>query len=196
MGKVYYDKIYKKIVYKLSFPKEETLVIQDTSIFHISKDNKLLSRTRSVLMPEFTIFHLVLSHNLGDYGLKPKPGEKAMYKIAKLEKKPEGIISTWIPAEESLKKIFGNIVMRNTNNKLDALIFYDNKGKVLSTQNFKKYVTIKGLNIPTEVSIVNINSKNEKLIQLSSYSKIEIDRSDENEIYRYKIPLLNSTVKK
>jgi hypothetical protein len=196
MGKVYYDKVYKKIVYKLSFPKQETLVIQDTLIYHIDKNNKLVSKTRSVLMPEFTIFHLALSNSLGDYGLKPKPGEKALYRLSKVEKKPEGIISTWSPSEPQLKKIFGDIMMRNVNKNLDAMIFYDTKGKVLSTQNFKKYISVKGIAMPTEVSMVNTNSKNERIVQLSTYKNIEIDRTDENEVYRYKIPLPSTNSKK
>ena len=44
IGKFYYDLNYRKIVYDLSFPEKQTLVIKDTLIFNFVND---IPRTRS-----------------------------------------------------------------------------------------------------------------------------------------------------
>lgn len=196
MGKVYYDKIYKKIVYQLKFPKLETLVIQDTSMYTINEKNLIINSQRTVLIPDFTIFHLALTGKLGDYGLKPKPDEKPVYKITKVEKTDKGITSTWTPIDARMKKVFGDIKMLNVNKQLDAMIFYNGKGRIVSQQYFKKYVVIKGISFPTEVTMIAFNEKNEKTIQLSTYKNIKIDDENENEIYRYKLPITRSAAAK
>jgi hypothetical protein len=189
MGKVYYDKVEKKVVYKLSFPKRETHVIKDTLIFTFDENKKNISKVKTGLIPEFTIFHLSLTGKLSDYGLKPKDGEKSIYKITKVEKKDKGIVSTWSPTEEQFKKVFGEIRMMNVNKKLDAMVFYNPRGVILSQQYFKKYFTVKGVSFPTEITMISTDYKGEKNVQVFTYKNIQIDQADENEMYRYKIPL-------
>jgi hypothetical protein len=196
MGKIYYDKIYKKIVYKLIFPKKETMVVQDTTMFSINDKNIVTGTTRTFLIPEFTAFHLALTGQLSDYGLRPKNNEKAIYKIGKVEKTPTGVITTWVASEEQYKKVFGNIRMQTVNKRLDAMVFYNAKGVVVSQQYFKKYVNIKGVEFPTEVTMVSISEKGEKNIQLTTYKNVTIDQNTEDEIYRYKIPLTKSAAAK
>lgn len=196
MGKIYYDKIYKKIVYKLIFPKRETMVVQDTTMFSINENNILVSSSRTLLIPEFTAFHLALTGQLSDYGLKPKNNEKSLFKIAKVEKTENGVITTWTPSEDSYKKVFGDIKMQTVNKRLDAMVFYNPKGKIVSQQFFKKYVNVKGVEFPTEVTMISINDKGEKNIQLTSYKNVVIDQNTEDEIYRYKIPISKSAARK
>ncbi len=196
MGKIYYDKIYKKIVYKLIFPKKETMVVQDSSMFSIDDKNLVVGTTRTFLIPEFTAFHLALTGQLSDYGLKPKNNEKSIYKIGKVEKTSNGVITTWVPSEDQYKKVFGNIRMQTINKRLDAMVFYNPKGTVVSQQYFKKYVNVKGVEFPTEVTMVSISEKGEKNIQLTTYKNVVIDQNNEDEIYRYKIPLTKSAAVK
>lgn len=196
MGQVYYDKIYKKIVYKLKFPNKETIIVQDTTMYVVNDKNLISAANKTILMPEFTAFHLALTGKLADYGLKPNPNEKAIYKISKVEKTDKGILSTWVPAEEAYKKAFGNIKMLNANKRLDAMIFYNTKGVVVSQQYFKKYVNVKGVEFPTEVTMISIGEKGEKNIQLTTYKNIIIDQSNEDEIYRYKLPVTRSAAAK
>ncbi len=193
MGKVYYDKLYKKIVYKLIFPKIETMVIQDTTMYKLDKAGTLVETSRTFLIPEFTAFHLSLTGKLSDYGLKTSVNDRTMYKIGKVEKEPDGaILTTWVPAEESLKKFFGNIKMRNVNKKLDAMIFYNTTGRIVSRQFFKKYVNIKGIEFPTEVTMISYTEDGKINTQLTTYKNVMVDQNDEDEIYRYKIPVTKS----
>jgi len=196
MGKIYYDKLYKKIVYKLIFPKKETMVVQDTTMFSINDKNIVVGTTRTFLIPEFTAFHLALTGQLSDYGLKPKNKEKTIYKIGKVEKTTNGVITTWIPSEDHYKKVFGNIRMQTINKRLDAMVFYNTKSAVVSQQYFKKYVNVKGVEFPTEVTMVSISEKGEKNIQLTTYKNVVIDQNNEDEIYRYKVPISRSAASK
>lgn len=196
MGKIYYDKIYKKIVYKLIFPKKETMVVQDTTMFSINDKNMVVGTTRTFLIPEFTAFHLALTGQLSDYGLKPKNNEKSIYKIGKVEKTTNGVITTWIPSEDQYKKVFGNIRMQTVNKRLDAMVFYNAKGVLVSQQYFKKYVNVKGVEFPTEVTMVSIGEKGEKNIQMTTYKNVTIDQNNEDEMYRYKIPISKSAAAK
>ncbi len=192
MGKVYYDKIYKKIVYKLNFPKLETLVIQDTSVFKINAEGLLASSSRSVIMPEFTVFHLALTGKLSDYGLRTVDDEKPIYNIGKVEKTKDGVMTTWVASEEQFKKYFGDIKMLKKDKRLDAMLFYDTKGKLVSRQFFKKYVNVKGIEFPTEVTMISYAADGKQNIQLTTYKNVLIDQSNENEIYRYRIPITKS----
>ena len=76
------------------------------------------------------------------------------------------------------------------------MIFYNAKGAVISQQYFKKYVNVKGVEFPTEVTMISISEKGEKNIQLTTYKNVVIDQSDEDEVYRYKIPLTKSAAVK
>jgi hypothetical protein len=193
MGKVYYDKIYKKVVYKLNFPEKQTQIFQDTLGYTIDANNKVISKVKTVLIPDFTIFHLALTGKLSDYGLKPKENERPIYKISKIEKNQKGIVSTWSPTEVQFKKVFGDIKMMNIDKKLDAMVFYNPKGVILSQQYFKNYVFQKGIAFPSEVTMISIDDKGKKNLQLITYKNVQIDQADENEIYRYKIPISTLT---
>lgn len=69
VGKIYYDKNIKQIVYDISFPEKEIWVQKDTTLFKIV-NSKIVSKQSIPNMVEFTIYHLVLNGKLADYGLK------------------------------------------------------------------------------------------------------------------------------
>lgn len=196
MGKVYYDKVYKKIVYRLQFPKKETIVVQDTTMYQINSENNVIAATKTALIPEFTVFHLALTGKLSNYGLEPKEEERPIYKIGKVEKTAKGILTTWVPADEKLKKVFGNIQMLKVDKRLDAMLFYDAKGKLISRQFFKDYENIKGIEFPKQVTMIAYSPDGKQNIQLTTYKNIQIDQSNEDEIYRYRIPVRKPAVPK
>lgn len=192
MGKVYYDKIFKKIVYSLNFPKKENIIIQDTSMFKINATGLLTEQTRTLLMPEFTVFHLALTGQLSDYGLQSSKEERSIYKVGSVEKTKDGVLTTWVPSEDKFKALFGDIKMLNKNRRLDVMVFYDKDGKMVSRQFFKKYVNVKGIEFPTEVTMISYAFDGTQNIQQTTYKNIVIDQNDEDEMYRYRIPITKS----
>ena len=63
IGIAYYDKLAKKLVYKITFPEKETWVFKDTT-FYVFKNDKFVTKKKSILIPEFSIFNLALNNKL------------------------------------------------------------------------------------------------------------------------------------
>lgn len=188
VGKVYYDKPSLKLIYKLHFPKEETIVIKDTTLYKIGKDGLLISSQNVMVVNEFSIFHLSLSGKLADYGINSGNAAK-IYKISKVEKDKDGrVITTWSVIEKQLMKTLGKIKMANINKRLDAIAFYDTNEKLLSQQFFKDYVNVNGVEFPRQVTQISNNTDNTQNIQQTTYKNIIIDQEDENNMYNYPIP--------
>jgi len=180
VGKIFYDKTIKQLVYEINFPEKEIWVQKDTSIYKIV-NSKLIDSQKIPTMIEFTIYHLVLNGNLADYGLK-----NTKFKITKVEKIQENIISTWAPPDE-LKTLFGDILISNINQQLNGIVFKNTEGEIVSKQFFRDYIKVKGLSVPQEIIKENY-SNGQKFYEMTTFSNIKInDYSGENK-YNYKIP--------
>lgn len=196
VGKVYYDKIYQKWVYKITFPEVQTIVIQDTTQYRIGKDGLLIDQQQVFGTNEFSIFHLALSSKLSDFGLSVGKGA-SIYKVTKIEKEATGrVVTTWNVTDQRLIKYLGKIEMANNNKRLDAIAFYDTKGKLLSNRFFKNYINVKGVEFPQEDTQISYLEDNKKALQITTYKNILIDQDDEDEIYRYRIPITKSAASK
>ncbi len=180
MGKFYYDRNYKKLVYVNNFPKKEVWVSKDTSVYHIV-NNKVIDRQSAPPVAEFSMFHLVLNSQLSNYGFK----NTAMI-IEKVEKQDNMVITTWALPPKA-PKLFGKIKTSTTNNKLNGIVFLNMEGKVIKKQFFNDYRNIGGLEFPHEVvDIIYINDKEN--YQVTTYKNIQIDDLTEGNIYNYTIP--------
>ena len=180
VGKVFYDKNVKQIFYEISFPEKEIWVQKDTVLYKIV-NSKVIGKQGIPTMIEFSIYHLVLNGNLGDYGLK-----NSKFKIKKVEKSEGEVISTW-ESPPDLKKIFGDVLISNVNQQLNGIVFKNNAGEIVSRQFFRNYIKVKGLSFPQEIIKENY-IKGQKAYELTTYSNILInDLSGENK-YDYKIP--------
>jgi hypothetical protein len=188
MGKVYYDKPTQKLLYDLNFPYPEKIVIKDSLLFKINKDS--ISNQKVMIMNELSIFHLALSGKLADYGINSGK-TKGIFKIADIKKEDDGrVITTWDVAEKRLKEYLGKIVMANADKKLDAIAFYDTKGKLVSQQFFKEYLNVKGVEFPQKVTQISYSSDGTQNLQQTTYKNIVINQADENDLYDYPMPVL------
>lgn len=180
IGKVFYDKNVNQIFYEISFPEKEIWVQKDTILYKIV-NSKVIGKQGIPSMIEFSVFNLVLNGNLSDYGLK-----KTKFKVKKVEKIRDKVISTWEPPDD-FKKLFGDVLLSNENQQLNAIVFKNVAGEVVSRQFFRNYIKVKGLSIPEEIVRENfINGQ--KAYELTTYSNILVnDLSGENK-YNYKIP--------
>jgi hypothetical protein len=180
VGKLFYDKNIKQIVYEVSFPEREIWVQKDSILYKIV-NSKVIGKQPIPAGIEFSIYSLVLNGNLADYGLK-----KTKFKIKKVEKSDANVISTWEPPAES-KKYLGDILISNVNQQLYGIIFKNSKGEIVARQFFRNYVKVKGLSFPQEIIKENyINGQ--KVYEVTTFTNILInDLSGEN-TYDYKIP--------
>ena len=190
MGKIYYDRNYKKLVYNVKFPEKETWVIMDT-VFNKIVNNQLIMRQFIPLMPSSTLFDYALSSNLDNFGL-----ENSFYAVSSVNREGDMVISTWLP-DARLKKQFGKIVISKKANKLFGIAFYSPKDELLKKQIFKSFIRAGGVEFPSEITeiIYKISKTGEvtKEMKVSTFKNLIVNDLKEDEIYNFPVP---ATVKK
>lgn len=180
IGVVYYDKVIKKVIYDVSFPRKETWIIKDTVIYKIV-NGKVNEKIKATSIAEFTIFHMALSGSLNDYGLKDMP-----FKLTSVEKQDSMIIATWKP-EEKVQKMFGKIVMSKVNRKIYGIVFFKTNGKIAGKQFFRKYKKISGVDFPTEIVQINYTPTGTNQ-QITTFKNIVIDQANDKKLFDRTIP--------
>ncbi len=182
IGKFFYDKNIKKLTYQNSFPQKETWVSADTLVYRIVND-KLMAKYSSPPVGIFSIFHLALTNQINNYGLKNSP-----FTIQKVEKQNDLVITTWLPPKYLLK-IFKKVLISNKNNHLFGLVFIDSKDKIIRKQFFDQYRNFQGLEFPMEIVDITYTLDKENY-QVTTYKNIIIDDVTEDYLYNYAIPKL------
>ena len=180
IGKFYYDKNIKKLVYQNTFPQKETWVSSDTLVYRII-DNNIAAKYASPPIGQFSIFHLVLTNQINNYGLKNSP-----FTIQKVEKQNDLVITTWLPPK-NLAIIFGKVLISNKNNRLFGMVFIDSKDKIIRKQFFDNYQNFRGLEFPMEIVDISY-TLNKENYQVTTYKNLEIDDVTEDYIYNFAIP--------
>ena len=180
VGKVYYDKNIKKIIYRVSFPKAETWVVFDTSVY-MFQDGKVKERIKSSSIAEFSIFHLALNGDLHEFGLKNTP-----YKLSYVSKEDSLVIAIWKP-DARLSKAFGKIVLSKLKRRIYGIAFYRPDGKLAGRQIFRKFTHVKGCDFPTEILQFQNSPKGESK-QITGFKNIKIDQANDPKLFDYTLP--------
>jgi len=181
MGKVYYDKNIRQIVFNISFPRSEMMVVKDTLIYRII-DNKLLEKVKTNEIIDFSILNLCLNGMLQDFGLK-----NSSYHLTNMEKDSNMVISTWEP-HKALVKIRGKIILSKIDKKLNGLVAYSPEGKIVAKQFFRDYQNIDGLNFPAKIiQFIYLDDKEEH--KLTTYKDIIVNNFSNEKDYNYTIPV-------
>lgn len=177
IGKVYYDKNIKKIVYVNKFPEKETWVIKDTLLSKLV-DGKIKSSHQLPFSPQFTIFHMSLSGSLKNYGL-----EDSNFKIDGVEKEDGMVITTWRAEGANI----GKVVISQKDKKLFGVAFFNSKDELMGKQFFKDYQSVKGFEFPSEIVEIYYSEKGENY-KVTTYKNIIVDDTGEEYIYDCYIP--------
>ena len=179
MGRVYYDKNIKKLLYKINFPEPGMMIIYDTTIYQIT-NNRIVNKTSTLNLTDFSVYNLCLNGELPYYGLKNSP-----YKLTDIQKDSSMIITTWeIPPVINPGK--GKLILSQVDKKLNGLVSFDPDNNILSKQFFRDYVNLNGLEFPTQViNYLYLNIDED--IKITTFKNI-IFNNLEDEIY-YNYPL-------
>jgi len=180
MGVVFYDINSKKIVMKNGFPVREILVQKDTTIYQI-RNGQILASTRSYALVDFSIYHLALTGELNNFGL-----DKSGYTLDTVKRDKGLILTTWSPQKDA-KDFLGRILVSTKEKQLFGIVFLDPKEKIIAKHLFRDYTNINGFEFPTEVLIITYSDDKENF-NLTKFSKIIVDGTDNEEFYNYKIP--------
>lgn len=180
-GTAYFDKFFNRVIYITRYPVKETMVITDSVMYQI-RNNKVINKKTSPSSVKNSIFLITLNGQLSSFGL-----DGSIYKISKVEKEKDLIITTWTPSDK-YRDIMGKILLSTKNKKLHGVVILNKESKVLSKQFFKNYINIAGIDFPTEVLQIIYSSDNKENYKITTYKNITLNDFKENSNYSFPIP--------
>lgn len=180
-GKIYYDTRFRKLLIDINYPTKEKWVSVDTLLYHFTGD-KLKERTINITTPETSVFHIALTGQINNYGLK-----KSFYRIEKVEKELDRVYVTWAP-DSRLKELLGKVKLSQYKNRLEGVVFFNVKGDVIAKHFFRKYKRISGIDFPEEVVFVSIRGGKE-YYQIMTYQNIVINDFKNDALYNHPLPI-------
>lgn len=179
MGQVFYDRNERKIVYALTFPEPEHIVTVDTLTYSV-RDGRITNRVFSPSLVEFSVFHLALSSNLPDYGLR-----KTQFTVGQVVREGDQVITTWDPPKE-LKEELGQLKISVRNKQLFGVIFYSAAGDIVRKQFFENYLLRDGLAFPGRIVEISYTPEGENY-QVMTFNNLIVDEVDHNDMYHYQL---------
>ncbi len=180
MGEVYFDRMTKKIIYKVRFPEKEIWLFQDTLMCTVQGE-KVMKRSLLPGFIDFSIFNLSLNNNLKDYGLK-----KSIYSVKSVVKEDNMVISTWVPKKE-FEKVLGEVKISVVDNRLYGVVFYNPMKVIIGKQIFTNYTTIHSFEFPSEILNFSYLENGQEIHQVATYKNIKVNNWDED-LYNYTLP--------
>jgi hypothetical protein len=162
-----YNKYNDKTTLDFTFPEKITWILTKDSLIQYS-NGKFLSKISAQYLNEYSIFKLLLNGTLKNYGL-----QKSQYSITEVSNSDDGsVISTWKPPKAA-KYQFGKVVISQKGGKLNGVVFFDTKEKIVSKQIFSDYVLIKGFYFPGKIIQINYSEQGEKY-KITTFDHLEI----------------------
>jgi hypothetical protein len=182
LGTIYYDKNLRKINHDITFPSREQWLLQDTNIYRIVADT-LASKKGVLPIAEASIYNMVLSQQLADFGLA-----KSGYTLQSAEPSPDGgTISTWTPPDQ-LKQVLGKIIVKQVNKRIDAVAFYDKDQKIQGKYYFKEYQVIEDLPVPAKMYQILYLADGKEFQRLLEFKNITINQTTDDAKYDFRVP--------
>ncbi len=178
MGKFYYDKNEKKLIYKNIFPEKATWITSDTNIYKVV-DNKIVSRQTIPDITLFSMYNLVLNNQMNNFGL-----EGSIFKLENVEGADGQTISTWLPPKK-MEKIFGKILISTKDNNLFGIIFFNSEDVILKKQFFEDYTLTNGLAFPGKITEITYNDDGKETYQVTTYKNIQVNDHNEESSYHF-----------
>lgn len=183
-GSVYYDKNIGELIYRVSFPQPEVWVMADTSIFKFREDT-LYERVTIPSVNEFTVFHLSLNSGISDFGL-----DKSMFRVSKVEKRDEQVLSYWkIP--DRVESSIDHVILSNQENRLVSVIMVGDESKILSRQFFRDYVRIGAFEFPRQIVQIIPDEEGNDNYQVTEFENIRVNDMENEELFRFRSALIN-----
>lgn len=179
VGKIFYDRNERKIVYDLSFPEKSLLVTSDTITCRIV-NKQIVQKSFNPSMTEFSIFHLALSSHLPDFGLK-----QTQYEVLEVSREGEMVITTWTPPKK-LEEDLGNIIVSIIDKKLFGVVFYSPEGNLISKQFYEDYFEQNGIAFPGKITEISYSDEGESY-QIMTFKNLVLDELENNHMYSFSI---------
>jgi hypothetical protein len=179
-GTIFFDKNRHKTVYDIRFPEPEQWFVRDTFMYRIKSDT-LLSQQMVPPVGEFSIFNLILSQQLNDFGLA-----KVGYTPGDIQQGGGQVISRWLPPEK-LNPYLGPVDLALENKRLTAAAFYDKDQKLISKFYFQDYTVHNSLPVPGKIYQIFYREAGE-FVRIMTLNNVIINQVDEDSTYDFELP--------
>lgn len=179
VGRVFYDINYRQIVYDITFPEKELLIINDTAITTLVNDVIQNSKPANQLV-DFSIFSLALNNDLEYFGL-----DKTPFAISNVELEEGMTISTWLP-KPGYQQNIGKMLLSQKDNRIFGIVSFDRKDEVNSKQFFEDYTNVNGLAFPKKITHF-LYTKIGNEIKITTFENIIVNNYTSEKFYNYSI---------
>lgn len=181
MGNAYYDVNHKKLLYDISFPKPQTILTNDSTIYLI-ENGKVADVKKQPGFIEMSIFHLCLTGSIQNFGL-----QNTAYKATKVENENGMVITTW----EIPKNIKGGnktkIITSVKDRHLFGVVFLDADDKVISKQFYQDYQNYNGTMVPGKVIFI-VYTNGQEQYRIMEFKSVVINEFANENLYNYPTP--------
>ena len=188
-GTVYFDKKIQKICYQVDYPDPAFWLIKDSIFYEFNADTQFVKSSTAPYNPAFSIYQTILTDNFDDLGLKAMG-----FKIGSVEKVDTMVITEWLP-NNNFKKYLGKVLLSHSNRKINAAVFFDAQGSIISKEQYKKIQLIQDQWIPTEIVSVSYKKEQVETIKITSLRNIQFNETTHNNFYDFAVPLLDALPK-
>lgn len=174
IGEVFLDKNQKNLFFYQEFPEKKETKLRDTLLSTYSSDT--LSATLNVgAFYDITIYNLILSSKLNDFGLKERG-----YKLVKVTEEEGKVVSLYSPRDPVT---FGSVeLVLNQQYELEVVLVYVPSGELISKTFLSDYILEHGIFVPKKIyQIAYLNGKVAK--KITSLRDIKIDEKSNSHKY-------------
>jgi hypothetical protein len=177
MGKVFYDKNIREIVYEISFPKQNRFAITDNGILPNQTDSiDLTGKTKQLV--DFSVVNLFLNQELGYFGLENTP-----FTMLSVEREGDMVISEWQLPEE-MGQNMGKMLISQKNKQLFGLVTLGPDDVLVSKQFFSEYIDVNGYMFPSKIIQINYSLLGESK-KITTFRNIKLNNYANENSYHF-----------
>ena len=177
VGKVYFDKYIREIIYDIRFPSSMRFAVTDFGV--VSDSTKVgMDKQFTQHLVDFSVFNLVLSGKLNYFGL-----DNTQYQLSNVNKEGDMVISEWSLPEE-MGSDFGKMLVSQKGNQLYGMVSLDVEGNVVSKQFFTEYQKVQDVLFPCK--LIQLSYKEGEAVdkKITTFRSIKLN-VENNENYRF-----------
>lgn len=183
IGRVYFDQNQEKLLYDVNFPAPEIWSFQDTSFFRILKKNdSVIRKTISPLVIQSSVFNLILSDQLSNYGLSD-----TLY-VKSSTVNQGGMIITTLEPRELYQQYLGQVLISRQGKLLQGVIIMTPGGEIASKQFFRKYDLSGGIPFPQEIIQLGFKDGKQISTRITTFENFQFNADDSRQRYHYQLP--------
>jgi hypothetical protein len=179
MGRVFFDQNERKIVYRISFPETQTMVMSDTMVQTTQGDSVVTAKSVPRLI-DFSLFNLILKDELNNFGM-----QDSFFRKASVAREGDLIVTTWTPSER-LQGLTGQVQIARQGKLIYGLVLYDRDDQVVARRFFRDYDLQTGLPFPKEM--IQILEGETKSYTVTTFSNVRFNEPDSTGSYTLTLP--------